>query len=180
MKKKVFLVFVLALLVLSNAFSFTYSPDFDPEGLLFDFSVNYGKIFNTEYDLINIEFLFSPYPSRPLTLNLGILASLSPNISIFDLYTYLGLTYYPFGRILSFSCNIGIGCSIYALVNHFPYIVNAKVNIDIPIYKDNYLTLGIGAQHRNALLLLGYLKSESYYGVYNSYYFVLGYRIIIK
>jgi len=54
------------------------------------------------------------------------------------------------------------------------------MNIDIPLYKSHNLTIGAGVQHRNAVKLIGYIKSDSYYGIYNSYFFEIGYRYIIK
>ena len=178
--KKFVIYVIFTLFIVNNSFSFTYSPDFVAEGLVFDISVNYGKIFKNGYDITNFEFLFSPYPSHSTVLNIGFLTSFSRDIKIFDIYAYGGFTYYPFNKILSFSCNIGIGASIYALLNHFPYLINAKVNIDIPIYKKNNITLGVGIQHRNSIKLIGYIKSDNYYGIYNSYYVIMGYRFIIR
>jgi len=179
MKKVILCIFLFHSLSVF-VFSISYAPDFVPEGLVFDVSVDYGKTFNNELEIINIELLFSPFPSRPATLNYGYLSTFSPDKIIFDLYTFGGITYYPWGKILSFSGGFGIGASLYALLNHFPYLLNAKMNIDIPLYQFHNLTIGAGVQHRNAVKIIGYIKSDSYYGIYNSYFFEVGYRFIIK
>jgi len=178
--KKVLLFIMLFHSLSISVFSTSYAPDFEPEGLVFDVSVDYGKTFNNELRIINLELLFSPFPSRPATFNYGYLSTFSPDKIIFDLYAFAGITYYPLRKILSFSCGFGIGASIYALLNHFPYLLNAKMNIDIPLYKSHNLTIGAGVQHRNTVKLIGYIKSDSYYGIYNSYFFEIGYRYIIK
>ena len=178
--KKVLLFIVLFHSLSIFVYPISYAPDFEPEGLVFDVSIDYGKTFNNELRIINIELLFFPFPSRPAAFNYGLLSTFSPDKIIFDLYAFGGITYYPFGKILSFSCGLGIGGSIYALLNHFPCLLNAKMNIDIPLYKFHNLTIGAGVQHRNAVKLIGYIESDSYYGIYNSYFFEIGYRFIIN
>jgi hypothetical protein len=78
-----------------------------------------------------------------------------------------------------------MGASIFAVLNHFPYLINSKMNIDIPVYKNivnltyHVLSIGVGIQHRNSIKLIGYIESDNYYGIYNSYYFIFSYRILI-
>jgi len=168
-----------------DAFALSYSPDFKPNGLAFEVAVDYGKTFKGGTRIINLEFFGCPFPARPVTLDFGMLTLFSPDVCIFDVYAYGGFTYYPFNKVLSLSVGWGIGCSIYAFFNHFPYMANAKVNIDIPVDKSDYaivhaLTLGAGVQHRNAAKIIGYIESDDYYGVYNSYFFEICYRLFIN
>jgi hypothetical protein len=44
----------------------------------------------------------------------------------------------------------------------------------------NHITIGAGVQHRNSIKLIGYIESDNYYGIYNSYFLELGYRLIIN
>jgi hypothetical protein len=179
MRKFVFFQIILHSLSI-YVFALSYASDFEPEGRLFDIAVDYGKTFNDELRIINFESLFSPFSSRSGSFDYGLLLVFSPDKIIADLYAFGGITYYPFKKIFSLSCGFGFGCSMYALFNHFPYLLNIKLNIDIPIYGFHNLTIGMGVQHRNAIKLFGYISSDSYYGIYNSYFFEVSYRYIIK
>jgi hypothetical protein len=178
MKKIVFLIIFIALN--KSAFSLSYSPDFVADRLVFNITFDYGKTIDNEIRIININLLFSPFPSRPATFDYGLFCTFSPDKTIFDLYTFGGITFYPFRKIFSLSCGFGIGISMYALLNHFPYLMNIRANFDIPIYKMNHITFGAGVQHRNSIKLIGYIGSDNYHGIYNSYFLELGYRLIIN
>ena len=162
-----------------NLFSFS-GPHYKSDGgLLIDFDIDYGKIFNTNNSLVYFNMTISPFQSKRGSFNIGTSAIFSSDINIFDLYTNIGMTIYPFKEVLSFTFGYGIGGSIYALFNHFPYILTAKMNFDIPIYKNNYITIGSGVLHRNAIKMIGYINSKNYYGIYNGYFFEIGYRLRI-
>ena len=172
-------VFFFALTITCAVFS-SPLPRYEAEGLSFDVSFNYGKTFNNELDIYSLGLFEHFIPSGNFTENFVIFTIFSPDVNIFDFYYGMGFTYYPFDRIISFSAYFGIGLSIYALLNHFPYFVNANVNIDIPIYRGHHITFIAGVQHRNAFKLIGYIKSDTYYGIYNSYFAGIGYRYIIS
>ena len=175
-------------------FAFSFSPKFDEyeyEGVVFNISIDYGKTFNNEVRIINLELLNElMILSRPITVIYGHSLTFSPDKFIFDLYFFGELMFYPFGKIFCLSLGLGQGYSMFALLNHFPYLLNVKMNIDIPIYTfhnlatgmgvQHNLIIGMGVQHRNAVKLFGYIKSDSFYGIYNSYFFEIGYRAIIK
>ena len=182
---------VLLIILFHSLCVYIFSSDYEPELDVLHISIDYGKTFNNEVRIINLELSLFPYSlEQHWTINFGLLSTFSPDKFIFDLYAFGGFIYFPFGRILSLTFGFGAGCSMYALLNHFPYLLNAKMNIDIPIdefYNESTgsgvqhnLTIGMGVQHRNAVKLFGYIKSDSYYSIYNSYFFEVGYRAIIK
>jgi hypothetical protein len=164
-------------------FATSVSPDYKAEGLGWFSSLSYDTIFDSNYTYFTLDILeASFFPSSSVfTGHFGLLTQFSFDIDIFDLYLNLGFTLYPFKKILSVSGNFGLGLSFYSL-NHFSYITDIKANIDIPIFKGGHnVTFGAGLRHRNALKIIGYLNLDSeYYNIYNSYFFEMGYRFIIK
>ncbi|QQO08757.1 hypothetical protein [Breznakiella homolactica] len=170
-----------------NLFSLSYSPDYKREGLEFDLDIAYGsvlgsgKIFDSDNQIIYMNMDTTMLHSPNMYLSLGLSALFSLNRNIFDLYFDGGITLYPFKQIFSLTFGFGMGGSYILFLNHFPYLLSAKANFDIPIYKKNYLTIGFGILHRNAVKIIDYLNLNSdYYGIYNAYFFEIGYRIIIK
>jgi hypothetical protein len=181
--KKVLLLLVLMSSVSSVAKAFSPpSPGYVPKGLQFDFDLNYGKTLDNNVSIINMAmFIPMMHGDGSLTANLGLSTIFSLDTNIFDLYFLGGMTMYPFKKYFSITFDFGIGFSYIIYLNHFPYMVNVKGNIDIPIYGNHNLTIGAGVQHRNTVKIFDYLKlNNNYYGIYNSYFFEIGYRNFIK
>jgi hypothetical protein len=180
--RKILLLIVLMFHI--NYIVMAFQPrgaDYEPEGFIIDFDINYGKTFDNNLSIINLK-MFAPVISdeKKLTMNLGVSTTFSPDINIFDLYLLVGLTMYPFGKYLSLTFDAGIGLSLILTLNHFPYILSVKGNVDISIYKSHNITIGAGVQHRNTIKLLDYANLVNYYGIFNSYFFEIGYRKFIK
>ena len=157
-------------------------PDYEAKGFIIDFDIDYGKTFDNNISIINMK-MFSPFlpDENKISGIFGISTTFSLDISILDLYFISGITLYPFKKYLSLTFDIGLGFSYILFLNHFPYILSVKGNFDIPIYKEQYLTIGAGVQHRNSIKIFDYLKlNKNYYGMYNSYFFEIGYRKFIK
>jgi hypothetical protein len=156
------------------------SPNYKTEGLFFDFSLSYDNIFNTDDKCFTLDIMeVSIFPSSRMTCHIGLITQFSRDVNIFDLYCNTGFTIYPFKKILSISGDFGFNYFLIIL-NHFSYIADIKLNIDIPIYKEHNLTFGAGLRHRNAIRIINYLKLNNYYNVYNSCFFEIAYRFIIK
>jgi hypothetical protein len=178
--KKLFLILFLQL-VSSSVFAMSVSPDYKAEGgLWLNSSLSLDYIFDsidTYFTLDLFEASLLP-PSPSVSGHIGTIMQFSFDVNIFDIYENMGVTIYPFKKIVSLSANIGSGLSIFTL-NHFSYIADIKVNIDIPIYNAHNVTFGVGLRHRNALKIIGYFNlNENYYNSYNSYFFEIAYRFI--
>jgi hypothetical protein len=162
-------------------FATTVSPDYKAEGLGIISSLSYDNIFNSDYKCFTLDILgISIFPSSPIfTGRINYLAiQFSPDINIFDLFYGVGFTIYPFKKIFSLSGNFNWGLSLF-LFNHFSYIADIKANLDIPIYEGHNISLGAGLRHRNSLKMINWLNlDDSYYEIYNSYFFEIGYRLI--
>jgi hypothetical protein len=177
-----FILIIILLLFSKDLFAITVSPDYKAEGLGWFSSLSYDNIFNSDYKYFTIDiFGVSLFPSSSkYTGHLGFLTQFSFDINIFDIYYYLGFTIYPFGKIFSISSNLNLGWSLF-IFNHFSYITDIKANIDILLYKGCNITFGAGLRHRNALKISNWLKlNDNYFKIYNSYFFEIGYRFIIK
>ena len=181
MKKSIFIIIVLCLIT-SNVFATSISPDYKAKGLSLFSSLAYENIFNSNSKYFTLDIIeTSIFPSSEIfTEHFGLLTQFSTDINIFDFYGNLGFTIYPFKKILSISGNFGFNASLF-LWNHFSYITDIKINIDIPIYKSHNITFGVGLRHRNALRIFNWMKlTDDYYNIYNSYFFEIGYRFIIN
>jgi hypothetical protein len=76
---------------------------------------------------------------------------------------------------------LGLGFPSIFLLNHFSYTSSIKINIDIPIAQYQNITIGTGLQHRNAIKIFDYFNlNQNYYGIFNFYFFEIGYRIKIN
>jgi hypothetical protein len=155
--------------------------DFDYQ-LVIDFDINYGRTFDNDMSIYNIKGIAPWGMGGNINFMAGLSATFSFDQNIFDLYAILlGLNIYPFGKYLSFTFDVGLGLSSILISNHFSYITSLKINIDIPIIHYHNITIGAGIQHRNAIKIFDYLNFNSnYYGIYNSYFFEIGYRFIFK
>ena len=180
MKKSIiFILYVCILLINLNAFSFHIDNDNDRTILLF-YSFSYNLLINDtpkihSFNIIELTFL----ESKNTSIHFGFFTQFSPDISLFDIYLGGGTTIYPFQKVLSFSGNFYYGLSIFTL-NHFSYIIDAKMNLDILKYKIHCFTIGTGFRHRNALKIINYFKlDENYFKNYYCYFFEIGYRIIL-
>ena len=156
-----------------NALSFLPPPDdYEPKGFVIDFDINYGKTFDNKVSIINLKMFgpLLPYYNRTNGV-FGFSTTFSLDKSIFDLYFDIGMIIYPFYKYISFVFDFGIGFSYVLFLNHLPYKTSAKLNIDIPIYGDHYITIGTGVQHRNAIRVFDYLNlNKNYYRIYNSFF----------
>ena len=176
--KKILLLFFISIFPV-NLFAMT-SSNYAEGGQLLFFSLSYDNIFNSNNKIFTLNILeFSMMSSPAGSLHVGYITQFSQNISVFDFYIGAGVTWYPFKKIFSASGNFYYGLSLFTL-NHFSYIVDLKTNIDIPIYKIHNLSFGFGLRHRNAIKIIDYFRlNDSYYNIYNSYIFEIGYKIII-
>ena len=180
MIKKFILLLLFLHIFIINIFATSVSPDYKSEGLGIFSSISYDNIFNSDYNMFTIDIIeVSLFPSsKIITGHWGIITQFSTDINIFDLYLNLGFTVYPFKKILSFSGNFCFNY-LFFILNHFSYMADVKVNIDIPIYKTHNITFGAGLRLRNALRIIDYLNlGDNYYKDYNSYFFEIGYRLI--
>lgn len=90
----------------------------------------------------------------------------------------MGFTYYPFGQILSITANIGIDFG-YAFLDHFLYIADLKLNIDIPVCEPHNISFGAGLRRRDCFKWFNWMGfNDNYYNSYNSYFFEISYRLI--
>ena len=179
MKKILFTVLILVLTVY-GAFGITLAPGYVPEGLLTDIDFSYGRTFRDGKSIMTLEGWLTAFPAPVFAANIGYSFMFSPHLSVWELYGCVGMTVYPFRKILSFSFGIGTGLSFLLLLNHFPYFVDVRMNLDIPLYKNHHLTVGAGLLHRNTIKLINYVKFKNFYGIHNTYFFQVGYRFIIK
>jgi hypothetical protein len=173
------MTFAVALIGIAGlGYSMTPAMDFQLEGVIINSEFSYHLEFNSNNIVLDLNLLqVSIFPgSDYVTFHLGVLVQYCPTLSYFDVTDSFGFIYYPFKEILSFSFNMGMSLSD-CLLNHFTYLVNAEMNIDIPFYPENYLTIGMGIQHRNAFDLFGYFDTGNYKRVMNTYCFSIGYRI---
>jgi hypothetical protein len=180
--KKIILLIIFMNIFSINVFATSVPPDYKSDGLGWFFSLSYDKIFNENNGYFTLDiFETSILPSSSIwTWHLGILTQFSFKINIFDIFYSMGFTVYPLRKILSFSGNFGFGWSLMTL-NHFSYLADFKTNIDIPIYKEHNLTFGAGLRHRNSIKIIDYLNlGNDYHRIYNSYFFEIGYRFIMK
>ena len=177
-----FCIFVFFSSYFVYAFSLPFLPlDYEQKGFSYDFAFDYGRTFDNELSIINFKITASVGSSDYYSSNFALSTTFSLDTNIFDLYLLWGGTIYPFKKYFSISFDLGIGGSYLLFLNHFPYIISVRSNFDIPIYKEHYLTIGAGMQHRNSIAIFNYLNfMDSYYGIYNSYFFEIGYRIFIK
>ena len=156
------------------------SSDYNAEGglLLFN-SFSFDILFNGNDKVYTLNIMeFSFFSSPKSSLHIGYLTQFSRDLSVFDIYIGGGATLYPFQKIFCLSGNFYYGLSLFIL-NHFSYIVDIKANVDIPIYKIHYLSVGSGLRHRNALGIIDYFKlNQNYYKINNCYIFEIGYKII--
>ena len=183
--RKIILLIIFINICSIDLLAFSFSPNHevvDEGGTLLFFSLSYDNDFNSRNKIFSLNFLefsFLPSPISRSSMHIIFLTQFSKDISVFDIYLGLGLSLYPFKRIFSLSGNFYYGLSIFTL-NHFSYIADIKANIDIPIYFPHNLSLGAGLRHRNALRIIDYFNlNNSYYKVYNCYFFEIGYRIAI-
>ena len=181
MKKILFIILIFSLK--TQIFAFSVSPGYEAKGLSFFTQLSYDNIFNSDYKYFVLDiFGFSIFPPSPkFTLHMNYLSvPFSLDVKIFDLNYGLGFTVYPFKKIFSISGNFNFGWSIF-IFNHFSYITDLKLNVDIPIYKGHNISIGSGLRHRNALRISNWLNlDENYFKSYNSYFFEIGYRFIFK
>ena len=181
MKKIVLLIILLFLVCSLNLFSVSVTPDYKPKGLLFSSSLTYENVFDSDYKYFTLNILeLSVLPASDVfTLRLNLLTQFSPDINIFDFYYGMGFAVYPFKKYLSISGNFNWNF-LFFLLNHFSYTSDIKMNVDIPIYKSHNVTFGVGLRHRNALRIINWLDlKDEYYDIYNSYFFEIGYRMIL-
>ena len=177
-----FSVICLLGLVAFNISATPLLPEYQPKGLAFFSSISLDNIFKSSNKYFTLDVLeLSFYPSSDIiTTHVGVMTQFSAHVSLFDLYTNMGMTIYPFGRILSISGNFGINHSLF-LLNHFAYLVDIKINLDIPIYLFHHISLGAGVRHRNAMKMINWMKlKDEYFNIYNSYFFEIGYRWIFR
>ena len=172
------LLFIFISISSANLFAMTSSNHAEGGQLLF-FSLSYDNIFNSDNKIFTLNILeFSMMSSPSGSFHIGYITQFSRDISVFDLYLGAGTTLYPIKKIFSICGNFYYGLSIFTL-NHFSYIIDIKTNIDLPIYKVHNISFGFGLRHRNALKIIDYFKlNDSYYNIYNSYIFEVGYKII--
>jgi hypothetical protein len=164
-----------------NVSATSISPDYVPKGLSAFFSLSYDNVFDSDIKCFSLNLGLPLFPqSEKTTLHMVLFTQFSPDVSMFDLYIGCGLTVYTFRQILSISGNVGFNYSII-LLNHFAYITDIKMNVDIPIYQGHNISFGAGLRHRNALRISNWMNlSDDYYKIYNSYFFEIGYRYIIN
>jgi len=175
MKKITLFLFILFIFSM-----YCFAHGNEPIGLAVDFFVNYGRVFNDETQIVNIGLVGGGPGSDTASIHYLFMTTFSPDAFIWDLYSGVGIAFYPFKRIFSISGGMAIGVSIYALLNHFPYLLYAKGNLDLPIYKNQHISFGAGVQHRNAIRIIGYIPSSTYYGAYNSWFFEVSYRYFYR
>ena len=156
-------------------------PGYEHTGFECDYVIDYGRTFDNEFSIINFKITASVGSSDYYSSNFALSTTFSLDTNIFDLYFLFGGTIYPFKKYFSISFDIGMGGSYIIFLNHFPYTISIRTNFDIPIYKEHHLTIGAGLQHRNSIKIINYLNlKDTYYGIYNSYFFEIGYRIFIN
>ena len=156
-------------------------PDYEYPGFKCDFVIDYGQTFDNELPIMNFKITASVGNSGHFSSNFGLSSTFSWDVNIFDIYLLWGGSFYPFKKFFSISFDMGIGGSYILFLNHFPYIISIRGNFDIPIYKEHHITIGAGLQHRNSIKIFNYLQfKDTYFGIYNSYFFEIGYRIFIN
>ena len=182
--RKIFLLLCMMIVTGYNVHAFSpisRLPGYEHTGFECDYVIDYGKTFDNELSIINFKITASIGSSDYYSSNFALSTTFSLDANIFDLYFLWGGTVYQFKKYFSISFDIGIGGSYLFFLNHFPYIVSIRSNFDIPIYKEHHLTIGAGMQHRNSIKIINYLEfKDTYYGIYNSYFFEIGYRIFIN
>jgi len=173
--KKCFLFLLLFILMLTTANGMSFPPDYQPEGLFAEINFDYGRTFKTNKTIMCLEAFIFALPSPVVSFNVGYLFMFSPNLYVCDLYGTTGLTWFPV-KFMSLNFSMGLGTSFLLFFNHFPYMLETRINFDIPVTKNHYITAGAGLQHRNTIRLFNYLKWDNYYGIHNTWFFQIGYR----
>ena len=176
--KRYILLTVLFIAAAGYVSSMSLVPGTEIKGPVLSASLSHDRVFNSDIDIFTLN-IFQAY-FTPMGIHLGLVTQYSPDVSVADLYFTGGFTYYPFEKVFSIDGTFGFGLSIYTL-NHFSYLLDLKAKFDIPLYREHHITAGAGVRQRNALEIIGYIPLDSsYYHVYNSYFFEVGYRYILK